>query len=202
LAAPEPDGSSGVAILVGQLTEGGVASVPVTTTLKLHPPPPAVLQLTTVVPIGNAEPDGGLHTTGSAPQPAEAVGVEYVATALQALPVAVTLTSPAQVRVQTFAAPTTVFEALEVLSEECSSFVLLETVATLVMTVPSATPAFTLNVNEKTATAPTARVFMVQLIEPLPLPADGVVHVNAGPELCASDTKVVLAGTESVRVTA
>ena len=201
LAAPDPAGSSGVAISAGQTMVGGVASEPVTTTLKLQAPPPAVLQLTTVVPIGNAELEGGLQTIGSAPQPPEAVGAEYVTTAEHALPVAASLTSPEHVSVQTFPAPTTVLEVLEVLSDGCSSSVLLDMLAALVMTVPSATPAFTLKVNEKTAMAPTASVFIVQLIEPLPLPLDGVVHVKAGPESCASDTKVVLAGTESVRVT-
>src|SRR6185503_17164757 len=53
----ETTGSSGVEILLGQITEGAVVSLPVTTTLKLQEPPPAVLQLTTVVPIGNAEPE-------------------------------------------------------------------------------------------------------------------------------------------------
>jgi len=108
-----------------------------------------------------------------------------VATALQALPAAVALTSPGQVSVQTFAAPTTVFNMLAVLSDGCSSSVVLEILAELVMTVPSGVPAFTLKVNEKTATASTAKVFNVQVIEPLPLPPGGSVHVNVGPELCA-----------------
>jgi hypothetical protein len=176
-------------------------SLPVTTTLMLHAPPLAVLQLTTVVPIGNAEPDGGLQTTGSAPQLPEAVGVEYVTTALQAPSVAFPLASPGQVSVQTFDAPTTVFEVLEVLSDGRGSFVVLTTFATLVMTVPSTVPAFTLKVTEKIAMALTGRVPIVQLIAPVPLPEDGSTHVKIGPELCASDTKVVLAGIESVSVT-
>jgi len=53
---------------------GGVVSLPETMTLKLHAPPLAVLQLTVVVPIGNVEPDGGLHST--VPQLPEVVGVE------------------------------------------------------------------------------------------------------------------------------
>lgn len=108
-----------------------------------------------------------------------------MATALQALPAAVALTSPGQVSVQTFSAPRTVFEVLPVLSDGCSSSVLLEILAAFVITVPSGVPVFTLKVNEKTATASTARVFNVQVIEPLPLPPGGSVHVNAGPELCA-----------------
>lgn len=74
MATPEPAGSSGVEILLGQVIVGGVVSLPETMTLKLHAPPLAVLQLTVVVPIGNVEPDGGLHST--VPQLPEVVGVE------------------------------------------------------------------------------------------------------------------------------
>jgi len=111
-------------------------------------------------------------------------------------PVAFALISPGQLSVQTFEAPTTVFEALAALSEGRGSFVLLEILATLVMTVPSGVPAFTLYVNEKTATALTGRVAIVQFTVPVPL------QVNAGPESWASDTNVVFAGAESVSVTA
>jgi hypothetical protein len=79
LAAPEPGGSSGVVILLGQVTVGGVVSLLVTVTLKLHTPPLPVLQLTVVVPIGKVEPEGGLQVTsfsGGLPQLPEVVGVE------------------------------------------------------------------------------------------------------------------------------
>jgi len=69
------------------------------------------------------------------------------------------------------------------------------------MIVPSVVPAPTLKANEKTAVALAGRVAIVQVIVPVPLPAAGVTHVKAGPEFCASDTKVVLAGIESVSVT-
>jgi hypothetical protein len=99
--------------------------------------------------------------------------------------------------VQTFDAATTVFEVLPVLSDGRGSFVVLEILATLVMTVPSAVPAVTLTVSEKIARALTGRVAIVQLT----VPPDGGEQLNAGPELCASDTKVVLAGIVSVTVT-
>ena len=41
---------------------------------------------------------------------------------------------------------------------------------------------------------------IVALIVPVP-PTAGFVRLNAGPEACASDTKVVLAGTTSERAT-
>jgi hypothetical protein len=97
--------------------------------------------------------------------------------------------------VQTFDAPTTVFEVLAVLSDGRGSLVLLEIVATLVMTVPSGVPAFTLYVNEKIAMALTGRVPIVQFIVPVPL------QLNERPESWASDTNVVFAGAESVKVT-
>ena len=50
-------------MLVGHVTVGGVVSLPVTVTLKLHSPPLCVLQVTRVWPIGNVDPDGGLHAT-------------------------------------------------------------------------------------------------------------------------------------------
>jgi len=109
--------------------------------------------------------------------------------------VAIALTSPQPLSVQTVAAPTTVFEVLAVLSNGRGSFVLLEILATLVMTVPSAAPAFTLKVNEKMAMALTGRVVIVQG----PFPESGVV--KPGPEFCTRDTKVVLAGVKSVSVT-
>ncbi|MEK6322232.1 MAG: hypothetical protein AABN33_11165 [Acidobacteriota bacterium] len=61
--------------MLGQVIEGGVVSLPVTVTVKLHSPPSWVVQLTVVLPIGNVEPDGGLQTTGSLPQLPVFVGV-------------------------------------------------------------------------------------------------------------------------------
>ena len=81
------------------------------------------------------------------------------------------------------------------MSDGRGSFVLLEIVAVLVMTVPSAVPAFTVKVNEKIAIALTGRVAIVHG----PFPEGGVV--KAGPEFCASETNVVFAGVGSVSVT-
>jgi hypothetical protein len=106
--------------------------------------------------------------------------------------------SPGQVSVQTVDAPATVAEVSAVLSAARASFVLLEIFATLVRTVPFAVPAFTWKVNEKIAIALAGKVVIVQVIVPFPA---GVGSVKLGPEVCAADTKVVLAGIESVSVT-
>ena len=52
----------------------------------------------------------------------------------------------------------------------------------------------------KPALAPTASIAMVQLTVP-PLPTAGFVHVNAGPDVCISDTKVEPEGSVSLSVT-
>ena len=49
----------------------------------------------------------------------------------------------------------------------------------------------------KLAEAPEASVAMVPLMVPVP-PTTGLVMVNAGPEVCESETNVVLAGMMSV----
>lgn len=95
----------------------------------------------------------------------------------------------------------TVVAELAVLSAGRNSFVALETLAALVMVEPSGALAFTLNAIVNTAVAFAGRVAKVQLIVPVALPEGGVVHVKAGPEFWASDTKVVPPGTELVSVT-
>ena len=52
----------------------------------------------------------------------------------------------------------------------------------------------------KVADAPRASVPMVPVMVPVP-PTAGLVRVNVGPEVWASETKVVLAGTISVIAT-
>ena len=105
-------------------------------------------------------------------------------------------TSPGQVSVHAVAVPVTVASTLKVLFDVCGSpVVLLEIFAELVMNVPLAVPAVTLKVKEKIATASTGSVAIVQG----PFPEGGVVKL--GPEFCTKDTKVVLAGVESVSVT-
>ena len=53
----------------------------------------------------------------------------------------------------------------------------------------------------KVAEAPEASVAIVPLIVPVP-PTAGTLRTNAGPDVCVSETKVVLAGTRSVNETA
>ena len=97
--------------------------------------------------------------------------------------------------------PETVADELAVLSDGCNSCVSLETLDELVIVEPSVASAFTLNAIVNTATAFAGKVAIVQLMVPLPLPTVGVVQVKVGPEVCASDTKVVPPGTELVSTT-
>jgi hypothetical protein len=95
----------------------------------------------------------------------------------------------------------TVADELALLSDACSSLVLLETLAALVIVDPSGAFESTLNPMVNTAVEFAANVAIVQLIVPVLLPAVGVVHVNPGPDVCASETNVVLPGTELVSTT-
>ena len=106
-----------------------------------------------------------------------------------------------QLIVQTLDAATTVDDVDAELLGWLGSPVVLEMVAIFLISVPSVAPGSTLKANVKIATALTGRVAIVQVIVPAPLPAGGATHVNAGPEFCTSDTKVVLLGIESVSVT-
>jgi hypothetical protein len=92
------------------------------------------------------------------------------------------VTFDGQLSVQTVDATVTVAEELAELSFGCSSFVVLETLAALVIVVPSDVPAFTLKANENIAVALAGNVAIVQVIVPVALPAVGATHVNAGPE--------------------
>jgi hypothetical protein len=95
--------------------------------------------------------------------------------------------------VQTEVAPTTVVDADAELSAKCGSFVVLVTLAVSLIIVLFGVPEFTLKTNVKTAVELAAKVAVVQLIVPVPLPPAGVVEENVGSWV--SDTKVVLAGT-------
>ena len=106
-----------------------------------------------------------------------------------------------QLRVQLVEPAVTVASELAVLSAACSSFVVLVTLAALVIVEPSGALASTLNANVNTAVVFAGRVAIVQLMVPVALPTVGVVQVKAGPEFCASDTNVVLPGTGLVSVT-
>ena len=72
--------------LPGQVIVGWTGvRVSLTVTVKLHAPPLWVPQLTTVVPTGKADSEGGLQVTslsGGLPQAPEIVGVEKDTTAL------------------------------------------------------------------------------------------------------------------------
>ena len=64
----------------------------------------------------------------------------------------------------------------------------------LVIAVPLGVFGATKSVKLKLAEAPAASVAVVPVIVPVP-PTAGLVRLNAGPEVWASETKVVLAGT-------
>jgi len=96
----------------------------------------------------------------------------------------------------------TVVAELAELSAGRNSFVVLVTLAELVMTEPSAALALTVNANVNTAVVFAPSVAIEQLIVPVAFPEGGVVQLKTGPEFCASDTKVVPAGTELVSTTA
>ena len=85
VASPESGELSGTLIFPGQLIVGCTGGrVSLIVTVKLQAPPLRVAQLTAVLPIGNADPDGGLQTTllsGGEPHGPDVVGVAYVATA-------------------------------------------------------------------------------------------------------------------------
>ena len=78
------------------------------------------------------------------------------------------------------------------------SVVALETVTVLV-SVPDA-DASTLTTSWKVAVAPAGTVVAVAVTVPVP-PAAGVMSVKAGPVVCIAETKVVLAGSGSLRTT-
>src|SRR4029077_9253055 len=80
------------------------------------------------------------------------------------------------------------------------SVVVLEPLTVLERVAPSGTLLLTLTTKLKVALAPAARVPMVQLTRPVP-PTDGVLQVKLGPVPWAKDTKVVPAGTASLRLT-
>ncbi|MFY9610376.1 MAG: hypothetical protein WAU45_17410 [Blastocatellia bacterium] len=86
------------------------------------------------------------------------------------------------------------------LSSWNSSFVELETVAVLEMSVPTGVPGFTLKTNVKVALSFGARLGIVQVVEPVS-PTSGLPQTALGPEVCASEANVVLFGPDSVSTT-
>src|SRR5262245_14085040 len=76
----------------------------------------------------------------------------------------------------------------------------LERVAVFVTLVPLGVLELTFTTTVNIADAPTARLEIVHVIVPVP-PTAGLVQANAGPLVCVSETKVVLAGMLSVSCT-
>jgi len=71
------------------------------------------------------------------------------------------------------------------------------TAAVLETVLPFAAAGETLTTSVNVAVAPAASDVMVQVVVPVP-PAGGWMQLNAGPAVCASETKVVLAGFVSL----
>ena len=86
--------------------------------------------------------------------------------------------------------------AVDVLLRRLMSVVRVETVAVLPIVLPSGVVVATRTITVNVADAPEVSVAMVPLIVPVP-PTGGLVRVNAGPDVCVSETKVVLAGRMS-----
>jgi hypothetical protein len=107
---------------------------------------------------------------------------------------------PVLVIARSVVAVLTVALAVALLLAGFVSVVLVAAVAVLLIVVPVGTPAFALTTMVNVAEALAAKEATVKEIVPVP-PAGGVVAVNVGPEVCVSDTKVVFAGTASVKDT-
>ena len=86
--------------------------------------------------------------------------------------------------------------AVAVLLRRLLSVVTVEATAVLLMVPPFGVLDSDCTTTVKLAEAPEASVAMVPLMVPVP-PTAGLVMVNAGPEVCASETNVVLAGMMS-----
>ena len=86
--------------------------------------------------------------------------------------------------------------AVAVLLRRLISVVTVETAAVLLMVSPLVVLDSDCTTTVKLAEAPEASVAMVPLMVPVP-PTAGLVMVNAGPEVCESETNVVLAGMMS-----
>lgn len=89
--------------------------------------------------------------------------------------------------------------AVEVLLAGFGSEEAVVTLAVFAIVAPAA-PGLMWTVMENVADAPFASDASEQLTLPVP-PTEGVVQENTGPVVCDSETKVVFAGTASVRET-
>ncbi len=98
------------------------------------------------------------------------------------------------------ASASTVVVSVSELSAAVWSGLVVVTSTVFVRVEPSSWLALTLTTSVKVAVAPPASVALVAVKVPVP-PTGGVVSVNAGPEVCIAETKVVLAGIRSLRLT-
>jgi hypothetical protein len=87
--------------------------------------------------------------------------------------------------------------AVALLSVGVGSVAVILAAAVFSIFVPLAVLALTLTMSVNCAEVAAASVAMLQVTVPV-APADGAVQEKVGPETCASDTKVVPAGTVSV----
>ena len=94
----------------------------------------------------------------------------------------------------------TVVEPEALLFAGLGSLVVLLTVAEFVIVVPAGVLGDTRTTRMNVAESPESRVAIVPMIDPVP-PCAGLSRVNAGPEVCVTDTKVLLAGTLAEAVT-
>ena len=88
--------------------------------------------------------------------------------------------------------------AVALLLARLGSVVAAVTLAVLLIVDPAGRLGETRTTTVKLAEAPEASAAIVPLIVPVP-PTAGLVRLNDGPEVCVSETKVVLAGTTSER---
>src|SRR5688500_11775614 len=95
----------------------------------------------------------------------------------------------------------TLVVAWAVLLAVFGSAVVAVTVAVLVMIPPGGGTGLAVTTNSKVALAPAAKLAAEDVTVPVP-PAAGAVIAKAGPAVCMAWTKVVFAGTASLRETA
>src|ERR1041385_2971720 len=158
-----------------------------TVTLKLQLSPEAALAVTVVMPTGKKQSLQWLTTIG--PHSSLPLGGEKW-TIAPSWPLSVVFAwvviSSGQPTLHVDPPPPPVEETLteadEVLSTVLGSEMSLVTVAVLVMVVPTAVPAFTVNPKSKDAESPRAKVARVHVTVP-PLPTAGVVQLKVGPDV-------------------
>ena len=94
----------------------------------------------------------------------------------------------------------TIVEIVDTSFSELGSAVVLEMLAMFVNVVPDDSAPGMCPTSVKVAEPPAASDAIVQVIVPF-APTAGVEHVNIGPEFWTNDTKVIVPGRASVRLT-